>query len=199
MPRVREKGASGGFGEVARAGRGRIKVCNASTAGSVPEAPDTRPRGKERRRVGGSSRRRSPAGLARPDLIAKPGSYPTRQRSSNCQADKSPAFSRFHRLRCLLRLLRELGRFSSIGREAQPTAASPWLHSAWNERGRFTFRLRRCEGTLYGAPSRRLAGLASFGNGVCGTCAPPPNSRRYRFTRRVRERPASRLGVGSTS
>src|ERR1700730_14774483 len=36
----------------------------------------------------------------------------------------------------LLRLLRELGRFSSIRRKAQPTAAPPWLHSAWNERGR---------------------------------------------------------------
>jgi hypothetical protein len=40
----------------------------------------------------------------------------------------------------LLRLLRELGRFSSIGREAQPTAARPWLYSAWNERVRFTFQ-----------------------------------------------------------
>jgi hypothetical protein len=49
-------------------------------------------------------------------------------------------------------------------REAQPTAVPPWLHSAWTERAGSRFSVRRCEGTLYGAPCRRLAGLVSFGN-----------------------------------
>jgi hypothetical protein len=76
-----------------------------------------------------------------------------RQRSTDSQPLMSaPAPSGFHRLHSLLRLPRELGRFSSIGREAQPTAACPWLHSAWNERGRLTFQCQALRRDAVGCP-----------------------------------------------
>jgi hypothetical protein len=63
VPGVREEGASGGLDQVAGAARMTLSGVE------VPKVPAPRhaDQGKERRRVGGHSRRRSPLGLARPD------------------------------------------------------------------------------------------------------------------------------------
>ena len=67
----------------------------------------------------------------------------------------------------LLRLLRELGRFSSIGGEAQPTAAPPWLHSACLDgQGRFTFQCQALRRDALSCPlseARWISELREFG------------------------------------
>jgi hypothetical protein len=65
VPRVRKEGAGGGFGEGAGAGRVSARSGQRGVRFAGPVAPPFR--GKERRRVGGHSRRRSPLGLVRPD------------------------------------------------------------------------------------------------------------------------------------
>jgi hypothetical protein len=61
VPRVRKEGAGGHFDRLAGAG---LVTLSGVEVPKVPR-PDTRPRGKERRRVGGHSRRRSRSGLVR--------------------------------------------------------------------------------------------------------------------------------------
>ena len=61
----------------------------------------------------------------------------------------------------------ELGEVFFVDRPRGPAHRDPsWLH--WlleREKGAGSrFSVRRCEGTLYGAPSRRLADRVSFGN-----------------------------------
>jgi hypothetical protein len=129
--------------------------------------------GKERRRVGGKSRRRSPHGLGQGRTSdAKPSSIVCWGRSKEMSVAADCARS------LAIALLSPLSDFCALGTGFRGPAHSlfrrgplcPLLRHG-TKGGVLCFPIRRCEGTLYGAPFRRLAELVGFGNRGMRDCA----------------------------
>ena len=116
--------------------------------------------GKERRRVGGNSRRRSPRRAwprAGPVIPSPLRSYAAAVKEMSA-ADDAPVLSRSPLRVSADRLVRFGDGLSRTRREARSTG--PFMPALRNGmKGRILcFPIGRCEGTLYGARSRRLAG-----------------------------------------
>jgi hypothetical protein len=108
-------------------------------------------------------------------VIAKPVD-PTRRRSRKCQPRRVRPFSRDRPLH--LSVLRLVGlRVFADPPRAHPTAALCGGRRLGTKGAAQCFPIGRCEGTLYGALSRRLAGLVSFGNAGMRDYATPNSTR----------------------
>ena len=168
VSRVREEGASGRFDQVA------------GSPGMVPTRPAHRRRrpqhsGKERRRVGGNSRRRSPrrawprAGPVAPSPLR---SYAPAVKEMSA-ADDAPVLSRSPLRVSAERLVRFGDGLSQTRREARSTGPFMPAFRHGTTGGDLCFPIGRCEGTLGSAPFRRLAELVGFGNRGMRDCATP--------------------------